>query len=102
MTNPIPEPNIRDQILTQLPAPDELDELMSRDPMDLQSRDIDAIIAYQRKQRANREAGIKAPRPKRGVNPDAPKVSLDLSALGLTPKPAVTTPTKPGAGLRRI
>lgn len=97
MTN---EPNILDQILHSLPAPDELDELMARDPTDLQSADIDKIIAYQRRQRANREAG-KA-RPKRGVNPDAPKVSLDLSALGLTPKPAAATPTKPGAGLRRL
>lgn len=96
------EPNILDQIISTLPAPDELDELMARDPTSLQAQDIDKIIAYQRKARANREAGIKAPRPKRGVDPNAPKVSLDLSALGLAPAKPQATVSKPGAGLRRI
>lgn len=98
MTN---EPNPLDAVLQHLPPPDELDELMARDPTSLQTADIDKIIAYQRKQRANREAGIKSPRPKRGVDPNAPKVSLDLSALGLTVAKPAATISKPG-NLRRI
>jgi len=37
----------------------ELDELMSRDPINLSSLDIDAIIAYHRKARARRASGEK-------------------------------------------
>ena len=59
-----------------------LDELMSLDPLELSSRDIDDIIAAQRKLRANYEAGVK---PTKG-DPTKPKVDL-LSSLGLnTPK----------------
>ena len=61
----------------------DLDELMSLDPLSLSSQQIDEIIAYQRKNRASREAGVKV---KKGKNPDAPKVKLDLTALGLIPK----------------
>ena len=61
----------------------DLDELMSKDPLELSSQDIDEIIAYQRKMRAQREGGVK---PKKGSS-DAPKAKLDLAALGLIKKP---------------
>jgi hypothetical protein len=41
----------------------DLDELMSRDPLDLSSTDIDTIIDYHRKQRARRAAGEKPTKP---------------------------------------
>lgn len=41
-----------------------LDELMSRDPLELTDQDLDKIIAYHRKQRAMAEAGVKVPKPK--------------------------------------
>jgi hypothetical protein len=77
-----------------------LDDLISRDPLDLSAQDIDKIIAYQRQQRASREAGVK---PKRGQRADAPKVSLDLAALGLvTTKPKIVAPTTASpSGFRR-
>jgi hypothetical protein len=60
----------------------EIDELMQRDPLELSSQDIDAIIAYQRKARAAHDSGVK---PKRGSS-----VPLDLTALGLVKKePAI-------------
>jgi len=37
----------------------DLDELMSRDPLDLSSQDIDQIIQYHRNQRARRASGEK-------------------------------------------
>ncbi len=46
-------------------------------------KDIDIVIAYQRKFRAQKEAGVK---PKKGTS-DAPKAKLDLAALGLIKKP---------------
>lgn len=49
----------------------EIDDLMSLDPLEMSARDIDSIIAYHRKNRANAEAGIK---PKKETGP---KVSLD-------------------------
>ena len=61
----------------------DLDELMSKDPLELSAQDIDDIIAYQRKFRAQREGGVK---PKKGAS-DAPKAKLDLAALGLIKKP---------------
>ena len=56
----------------------DLDELMNKDPLDLTKSDIDSIIAYQRRFRADRESGVKV---KRGS--DGPKKKLDLAALGL-------------------
>ena len=41
----------------------DLDLLMSRDPTDLSSLDIDSIIAYHRTQRARRAAGEKPTKP---------------------------------------
>ena len=59
----------------------ELDLLMSLDPLELSAQIIDEIIAYHRKARANYEAGIK-PKKEKG-----PKVEIDLVALGLAPAP---------------
>lgn len=50
MTNPL-----LDSPLKPPPPPSELDELMSRDPLDLSAQDIDKLIQYQRAQRAKRE-----------------------------------------------
>lgn len=55
----------------------EIDDLMDLDPLLLSDQNIDTIIAYQRKQRAMVESGVK---PKR---PTGPKVTLDLAKLGL-------------------
>lgn len=66
----------------------EIDELMARvseDPINAPKQDLDAIIAYHRRNRANAEAGIK---PKKETGP---KQTLDLAALGLS-KPVVTAP----------
>jgi hypothetical protein len=41
----------------------DLDELMSRDPLDLSSTDIDQIIDYHRRQRARRASGEKPQKP---------------------------------------
>ncbi len=59
----------------------DLDELMSRDPLELSAQDIDAIIAYQRKSRAQWTSGVK---PKKET-PASQKV--DLVELGLVAKP---------------
>lgn len=68
----------------------DLDDLMSR-LADLDSKDvglwnkddIDAIIQYQRKMRAQRESGIKV---SRKTKSDAPEKKIDLLALGLVKK----------------
>lgn len=68
----------------------DLDNLMIR-LADLDSKDvglwnkddIDAIIHYQRKMRAQREAGVKVSRKK---NSDVPEKKIDLLALGLVRK----------------
>jgi hypothetical protein len=66
----------------------DLDELMNKDPLELSEQDIDAIIAYQRKMRAQRESGVKV---KKGDS-SKPAVKLDLAALGLL-KPKAQAPT---------
>lgn len=60
----------------------DLDTLMSQDPLGLSSQDLDRIIAYQRKQRALREAGVRTKKPV-----DRAPSKLDISAL--LAKPAV-------------
>jgi len=57
----------------------EIDTLMDLDPLELSSQDIDRIIEYQRKARANFEAGVK---PKKGE-----AVKIDLVKLGLVKAP---------------
>lgn len=61
----------------------EIDRLMSLDPLDLSAQDIDEIIAYQRKSRQNWEAGIKPKKESSG------KVSLDKVMETLIPKAPV-------------
>ena len=56
----------------------DLDTLMSQDPLSLSDQDIDRIIAYQRKVRGLREAGVKVKKPKAEAGA-APR--LDLSTL---------------------
>lgn len=56
----------------------DLDELMSRDPLELTNDDIEALITQQRKYRASREAGIKPTR-----KPTASAPPIDLKKLGL-------------------
>lgn len=80
------------------PTPSELDELISRDPLDLSAADIDKIIAYQRSARARREAGTT--KKSRTAQHDGPKVDL-ATALGLV-KPASTITPPSGGSLRRI
>jgi hypothetical protein len=95
--------NTRTDLLDTLakppPPPSELDELMSRDPLDLTAQDIDAIIAYQRQQRARREAGGKT---KKSAKEAGIASSIDLVAL-VTKQPAAPKPALPtGGGFRRI
>ncbi len=66
-----------------------IDQLMDLDPLGLSDQHIDKIIAYQRKMRADFEAGVK---PKRD---QGPKSNVDLvSALGLAPKVGPVTRRK--------
>lgn len=68
--------------------PNTIDELMDRDPLELTEQDLDAIIAYQRKQRARYEAGEKPSKPK---GPAVGKSGVDLlKALGMGAKPDPT------------
>jgi hypothetical protein len=86
MTNPL-----LDSLAKPPPPPSELDELISRDPLDLSAQDIDSIIAMQRQHRARKEAGGRT----RKSAADAPKQTLDLAALGLLkpkPAPAIAAP----------
>lgn len=82
--------------------PSELDELMSRDPLELSAQDIDKIIQFQRQARARREAGPT----KRGAKSDLKDGSgIDLTALVLN-RPTLEVKkvvvTNPGTGFRRI
>lgn len=78
------------------PSPSELDELISRNPLDLSALGIDKIIATERQYRAQREA------PKGKAKAKPPTQTIDLTkALGLVKPPAVITPPKAG-GFRRI
>lgn len=84
------------------PPPSELDELMSRDPLDLSAQDIDKIIAVQRQARAAREAPAGGRRRKSDLVEHDNAKPIDLAALGLL-KPKTTTPTPPtGGGFRRM
>lgn len=82
-TNPL-----LDSLAKPPPPPSELDELISRDPLDLSAQDIDKIIAYQRQQRARKEAGGKTRKAKAA---DGPASTIDLVALVLG-KPSIPAP----------
>lgn len=68
----------------------DIDALMAIDPLELSKQDLDRIIAYQRKQRAAREGGVRTKKP-RGEAPPAIQLSELLATL---PKPA-------GPGMKR-
>lgn len=103
MTNPDP----LDALAKPPPPPSELDELMSRDPLDL-AKDpeaIDKIIAYQRQARANREAPAGGGRRKKVSDlTDMTDKPLDLSLLGLIKPSTPSAPLPKGGsgGLRRL
>lgn len=59
-----------------------IDDLMNLDPLELTASNIDAIIAYHRKNRANSVDGAK---PKKEVGP---KISLDALVAKMAPKSA--------------
>lgn len=91
--------NLLDAPAIPPPSPSELDELISRDPLELSALDVDKIIATQRQYRAQREAPKGGRKPKAPAH-DGPKIDL-ATALGLVkPKTAITPST--GGGLRRI
>lgn len=100
-------PDPLDALAKPPPPPSELDELMSRDPLELAKdpKAIDSIIAYQRQARANREAPSGGRGRKRVSDlTDMTDKPLDLSLLGLV-KPSTPSPTLPkggSGGLRRF
>lgn len=61
--------------------PNEIDELMRLDPLELSAQNIDDIILYHRKARLMFDAGIK---PKRGTS-----TPIDLGKIGLVKKPEI-------------
>lgn len=87
MTDPL------DSLAKPPPPPSDLDELMSRDPLELSAQDIDKIIAIQRNHRARLASGGKT----RKAKDEGPKQSLDLAALGLIkPAPPPSPTSVPG------
>lgn len=100
MTKPA---DILDALAKPPPPPSELDELMSRDPLEMTREDINSIIAYQRQARANREGAPKGR--KRSDLTDMTDKPIDLAALGLI-KPKAAAPAspspKPGGSFRRL
>lgn len=92
----------------------DLNTLMSADPLSLSKQDLDRIIAYQRKQRAAREAGTKTKQDKGPAvdikallgtigKPEAkPKISLqEAMNTSLKDQPA-PQPPKPSGFIRRF
>lgn len=68
--------------------PSELDELMDRDPESLSDRDLDGIILYHRKRRAEKQALPPGTRGKRATKDIGEKVSLAGFAERITQKAA--------------
>lgn len=64
-----------------------VDDLMSLDPLELTADNIDSIIAYHRKARANAAAGIK---PKRE---SGPKIDISEAMSGFLAAPKASVPT---------
>lgn len=65
----------------------DLDELMARDPLELSSQDIDAIIEYHRKQRARKASGEKVTKP--AQNLDFILNKLQISKPDTAPQPTI-------------
>jgi hypothetical protein len=96
--------DLLDALAKPPPPPSELDELMSRNPLEMTKDDINSIIAYQRQDRARRAEGGNGKSRKRTDLKDHDGGAIDLAALGLVKKPpAAPTPTlgKP-SGIRRL
>ena len=75
--------------MTDQPEDDfnDIDELMAIDPLELSKQNLNRIIAYQRKNRALREQGV---RPKKSRGEAQPAVQLSELLAGLpkaAPKP---------------
>ena len=96
--------NILDSLAKPPPPPSELDELMSRDPLQMTKSDIDQIIAYQRNARAQREAPAGGRRRKSDLTEHDNAKPIDLAALGLLAKPAAAPAPalRSGGGFRRL
>jgi hypothetical protein len=90
--------DLLDALAKPPPPPSELDELISRDPLDLSAQDIDKIIAFQRAARARRESGGKTKK----EYASSPGQSLDLAKLGLGKPKAEITPVTDGGFRRRL
>jgi len=72
----------------------DIDSLMAIDPLELTKQDLSRIVAYQRKQRAMREQGVK-PKKAKGEVPAAVSIeNLLMSLPSAKPKP-------PGTSIRR-
>ena len=97
--------NILDSLAKPPPPPSELDELMSRDPLQMTKQDIDQIIAYQRNASAQREAPAGGRRRKSDLTEHDNAKPIDLAALGLIKPTGTITPAPKsagGAGFRRL
>lgn len=98
--------SILDALAKPPPPPSDLDELMSRDPLQMTRDDIDAIIAYQRNARAMREGAPKGSRKRTDLVEHDNAKPIDLAALGLL-KPRAAAPAGPSpkptsGGFRRL
>ena len=58
-----------------------IDVLMSLDPLEMSKQDLDAIIQYQRKAKANFDMGIK---PKKGANAEGKTIDLSQIVSNIT------------------
>ncbi len=67
----------------------DIDTLMAQDPLSLSTQDLDRIIAYQRKMRVQREAGVRTRKPK-----DSAPTRLNVDAL-------LAKPIIGGGGIKR-
>ena len=93
--------NLLDSLAKPPPPPSELDELISRDPLELSAQDIDKIIAFQRQARARRESGGRT----RKADAEATRAgtkAADLVSLVTKSASEPLKPKAPTAGLRRI
>lgn len=84
---------------TEPETPTDLTVLMSIDPLELTRQDLDQIIAYQRRQRAQREGGAKTRKPK----DVAPKIDIK-ALLSKAAKPTEDAPApapRPAGGTFR-
>lgn len=72
--------------------PQDLNTILSLDPMDLTRQDRDVIVAYQRKHRAQLASGVKTKKAKES----GPTINIK-ELMGSIPKPAAT----PGSTIRR-